>query len=193
MLRPNQVDPDRVFALVIDMQEKLLPLIRNHERIIESTKELLCGISIFHLPVLATEQYAKGLGRTVGPLKEPLAKAKAGMLDKPTFSAWAHPPVRDAILQIDRPQVIIAGIEAHICIEQTALDLLARDFEVFVCADAVSSRSRLDLETALERLRTEGAVVTTVESLLFELCHRCDTPQFKAMIEIIKANPPADV
>ena len=85
---------------------------------------------------------------------------------------------------------VVAGIEAHICVQQTCLDLLSMEYDVFVCADAVGSRGRLDFDLALARLRHEGAHVTTVESVLFELCNRCDTKRFKDLLDIIKANPP---
>lgn len=87
-----------------------------------------------------------------------------------------------------RSQVVMIGIEAHICIQQTTLDLISRDYDVFVCADAVGSRSRIDYKQALKRMRQEGAFVTTVESVLFELCNRCDTAQFKTMLEVLKTS-----
>lgn len=149
-------------------------------------------VCVFDLPVLATEQYPKGIGRTHAAIRECLEASRATVLEKMTFSAWAEPAVREAILSIDQPQVIMIGIEAHVCVQQTTLDLLSRDYDVFVCADAVGSRGRIDYERSLERMRQEGAWVTTVESVLFELCNRCDTPRFKAMLEVIKETPPAD-
>ena len=192
MLRADQLDADRAFVFVIDLQEKLLPLIPSHERIIATARKLLDGTRVFELPVLATEQYPKGLGRTHPSIREALEASRATLLEKPTFSACGDKAVRDAIDTIDRPQAIVIGIEAHVCVQQTALDLLAMDYDVFVCADAVGSRGRLDYETSLSRMRQEGAFVTTVESVLFELCNRCDTAQFKEMIEVIKAMTPAD-
>ena len=192
MLRANQLDVDRAFVLVVDLQEKLLPLIRRHEEIIRAAKKLLDGARIFGLPVLATEQYSKGLGPTNATIRVFLRTNNATVIEKPTFSACGEPPVREAILTIDRPQVIMVGIEAHVCVQQTALDLVTMDYDVFVCADGVGSRGRLDYETALERMRQEGAIITTVESALFELCNRCDTKQFKAMLEVVKAAPPPE-
>ncbi len=192
MLRAGQLDIDRAFAFVIDLQEKLLPLIPNHERIIASGRKLLDGIRVFELPVLATEQYPKGLGRTHPSIREALEESRATVLEKPTFSACGDKVVREALAAIDRPQAIVIGIEAHVCVQQTTLDLLAMDYDVFVCADSVGSRGRLDYETSLTRMRHDGAFVTTVESVLFELCNRCDTAQFKEMIEVIKATPPSD-
>ncbi len=191
MLRANQLDVDRASVLVIDLQESLVPLVRHHERVIAAGRKLLDCAGIFDLPVIATEQYPKGLGPTVEIIKHCLDANRATILEKPTFSAWADPIVREAIKTIDRPQVIMMGIEAHVCIQQTALDMVSRDYDVFVCADAVSSRGATDYEQSLSRMRQEGAWVTTVEAVLFELCNRCDTPRFKAMLEIIKQTPPA--
>ncbi|UCC32718.1 MAG: hydrolase [Phycisphaerales bacterium] len=192
ILRANQLDVDRAFVLVIDLQEKLVPLVRHRERVIAAGRRLLEGTRVFKLPVLATEQYPKGLGRTHETIRNGLELSQATILEKPTFSAWAEAAVREAILGIDRPQVIMVGVEAHVCIQQTTLDLISRDYDVFVCADGVSSRSRFDCERSLERMRQEGAFVTSVESVLFELCHRCDTPEFKGMLEVVKETPPAD-
>jgi nicotinamidase-related amidase len=192
ILRSNQLDIDRAFVLVIDIQEKLLPLIRGHDRLVAACRKLLAGTRIFEIPVLATEQYSQGIGHTDASLQTSLEESRAKVVEKMTFSAWAEQAVREAILEIDRPQAIVIGIEAHVCVQQTVLDLVSRDYDACVCADAVGSRGRMDYEQALSRMRQEGAWVTTVESVLFELCQRCDTPRFKAMSRIIKASPPQD-
>ncbi len=192
MLRADQLDTLRAMVLVIDVQEKLTPLIRDHERVVSSVREVLNGARPFNLPILATEQYPKGIGPTVSAIRETLRASNAKVIEKSTFSAWADENVRKAMLAIDRPQVVLVGIEAHVCVQQTALDLASRDYDVYVCADGIGSRGRADYECAIARMRQAGVWVTTVESVLFELCGRCDTPQFKSMIEVIKANPPSD-
>ena len=192
MLRGNQVDVDRAFVFVVDLQVSLLPMVRHHERVILAGRKLLDGVRPFELPVLATEQYPQGLGRTDPAIQRCLEAAGATLLEKTTFSSCGEPPLREALQAIDRPQAIVIGIEAHVCVQQTVLDLRAMDYDVFVCADGVSSRGRLDYEKALERMRQEGAYVTTVEAVLFELCNRSGGERFKAMLEVIKAMPPAD-
>jgi len=189
-MRPDKLAIDRSCVLVIDVQERLLPLIRHARRVTRSCRRLLEGARIFSVPVLATEQYPKGIGPTDADVAACLQRCEASVLEKPTFSAWEHEPVRNALLAVDRPQVVIAGIEAHVCVQQTALDLRSRDYEVFVCADAVGSRGPLDCGVALDCMRQAGVFVTGVESVLFEWCHRCDTPAFKEMIEVIKSMPP---
>ena len=190
VMRSDQLDVDRAMVLVIDLQEKLLPLVRGHDEVVAAGRKLLDGARVFELPVLATEQYPKGIGPTIDVIRDALTESGATVVEKPTCSAWAEPAVRDAMLDIDRPQVIVIGIEAHVCIQQTALDLVSRDYDVFVCADAVGARGATDYECSLDRMRQAGVFVTTVEAALFELCFRCDTPRFKAMLEVIKATPP---
>lgn len=190
MIRPNQLDPDRACVLVIDFQEKLLPAVVRHDSVLRAARKLLDGAGVFELPVLATEQYPKGLGRTCDAIAEALRAYEAPVLEKPTFSVCDCSPVRETLRRFDRPQIIVVGIETHVCVLQTALDLRLLDYEVFVCADAVGSRSRSDHEVALARMRHDGVIVATVEAVLFELCGRCDVPRFKNMLEVIKANPP---
>ncbi len=192
MIRANQLDLDRALVLVIDLQAQLLPTIGRHGAIVSATCKLLEGTSVFSLPVLATEQYPKGIGPTVPEIRRRLKALDAQVFEKNTFSACDDLNIAEELRRIDRPQVIIAGIEAHICVQQTALDLRTMDYDVFVCADAVGSRGRIDCEQALHRMRQADVLVTTVESVLFELCNQCDTDRFKGMLEVIKAHPPAD-
>lgn len=190
MLRADKLDVDRAFVLVIDLQEKLLPLIARADAIVRAARKLLEGAAIFDLPLVATEQYTKGLGRTHEALLPLLRARGVTPIEKATFSACGARDVQNAIHAVDRPQVLVAGIEAHICVLQASLDLRAMDYDVFVCADAVGSRSPMDFDIALNRLRQAGVFVSTVESALFELCDRCDTAAFKQMLEVIKAAPP---
>jgi len=187
--RAGQLDADRAFALVIDVQEKLTPLVRDHRRVVDAVCRLLRGVRIFSVPIVVTEQYPRGIGPTVTAVTEWTAASGATLIEKPTFSAWAHAAARGAIVALDRPQAILVGIESHVCVQQTALDLRSRDYDVFVCADAIGARGAVDHDLALERMRREGVCVTSVESVLFELCGRCDAPRFKDMLEVIKSAP----
>lgn len=187
-LRANRLQPDRCVILMIDMQEKLLPAILGSAEIIRAARHLLNGASIFKVPAVATEQYPKGIGPTHATIGEALTPLRAKVFEKSVFSVCGDEPTRAALRQLDRSQVVVAGVETHVCVQQTTLDLRAMDYDVFVCADAVGSRGSLDHTTGLERMRQAGAFITTVESVLFELCHECGTDQFKAMLEIIKAN-----
>ncbi len=190
MMRADQLDPSRALLLVIDMQEKLMPLIIDQQRVTASACKMIRAAKILELPMIATEQYPRGIGVTIPAVREVLAGCRVQTLEKPTFSAWADPHVRKAILELDRPQIIIVGVESHVCVQQSSLDLASRDYDVFICADAVGSRGRIDHDCALQRMRQNRAVVSTVESVIFELCQSSAAPRFKALLEIIKSSPP---
>ena len=189
MLNASRLDADLAMLLVIDVQEKLFPLIHDRDSVLASAVSLVQGSAIFELPVLATEQYPRGIGTTVARLNEALSSVHGDVLHKMAFSCCGDEGVRAKLREIDRRQVIVAGIETHVCILQTTLDLLSMDYLVFVCADAVGSRTPLDHNLALARMRQAGAVVTTVESALFELCVECGTSRFKDMLKLIKEGP----
>jgi len=186
VLNPNRLDPDRSVLLVVDLQQKLLPLIHDAGELSQAARLLIRGAALFDLPVIVTEQYPKGIGPTDSTFADDLASAGATTLEKSTFSACGQEEVRERLRATGADQVILCGIETHVCVQQTVGDLLLMDYQVCVCADAVGSRRKLDHKTALHRMRHDSAAVTTVESVLFDLCNRCDTPKFKTMIEMIK-------
>lgn len=186
MLNAMRLDVDRAMLLVIDVQEKLLPLIDGHESVVASVGQLIRGAGVFEIPVVVTEQYPKGIGATDGQLSDALGDVQSTVLTKTAFSCWGDDGVRDQLRRLDREQIIVCGIETHVCVQQTVLDLLSMDYHASVCADAVGSRDRLDYKMALHRMRQMGAAVTTVESVLFELCVECGTERFKSMLELIK-------
>jgi hypothetical protein len=142
----------------------------------------LDGARILSVPVFGTEQYPKGLGRTADELASRLGATR----EKVVFSCtpvlgWGHA----AEIADDRDQVVVAGMETHVCVMQTVLDLIAGGFRVYVPADAVASRSELDWRIALDRMASSGATITTVESVLFEWCERAGTPEFKDIQKLI--------
>jgi isochorismate hydrolase len=137
------------------------------------------------LPVFVTEQYPKGLGRTV---EELVAALGEGYLPyaKTAFSAWQAPGLREAVRAVGARSLLVAGVESHVCVLQTVLDLLDRAFHVFVVADAVSSRHAENRELGLQRMRQAGAVLVSTEMLLFELLATADTPDFKPLQQLIQ-------
>ena len=170
------LDRDRAALVVVDIQEGF----RSYgcfERVAAASAKLVQGARILSVPTLVSEQYPRGLGHTAPELgleHEPL-------IEKSVFSA-----VRAEGFDLaGREQVIVCGIEAHVCVSQTVHDLLARGAEVHVPADAVGSRHELDCERSLERMQRAGAVVTTVEASLFDLLERAGTPEFKAVQKLI--------
>jgi nicotinamidase-related amidase len=134
------------------------------------------------MPVQATEQYPKGLGPTVPELARRLPQRP----DKVAFSCCAIPSVVDNFRRAARPKLLLAGIETHVCVQQTALDLLALNFRVYIPADGVASRHALDHECALRRLENAGAIVTTCESAVFEWIGAAGTPQFKEISRLVQ-------
>lgn len=179
-----RLDVKHTALLVVDVQEKLLPLIHEHERVLDQTVKLVDGALALGLPVIATEQYPKGLGATVPSLAGRLEQAK-GVYEKVLFSALIE-PVRQDLDALQARSVLVCGIEAHICILQTCLDLARAGFVPFVVADAVSSRRLEDKAVAMQRLTQADVIPTTVESALLELVHEAGTPQFKAILPLIR-------
>jgi isochorismate hydrolase len=138
------------------------------------------------VPVIASEQYPQGLGATVETLASVLGDSPPAKL---TFSCARDEGLREAIEKSGRQQIVVTGIEAHVCVLQTALDLLSDGHEVFVPYDAVNSRRKSDRKWALRRMALAGATITTTESALFELVERCDTAGFKMVAQLIKKIP----
>lgn len=171
--------------LVIDVQQRLLPVMADPARVVERSRIMLAAAAAMQVPVLATEQYPKGLGPTVADLRDALGHSP--IFEKMHFSAYGEPPVRDALRADDgRRQIVVLGIEAHVCVLQTVLDLLQHEFRVFVVADAISSRSRDSVALAEARMRQAGAVLVNTEMCLFEWLGQAGHPQFRALSKLIK-------
>jgi len=168
--------------LVIDVQEKLMPKIPDAAAIVRNIAFLVDAARLLQMPVLATEQYPKGLGPTVPELARRLPERP----DKVAFSCCAVPSVVGTLHREARPKVVLCGIEAHVCVLQTALDLLAEDFRVYLAVDAVGSRYRVDQDVALRRLEKAGAVLTTSECVAFECVGGAGHPAFKGISALIQ-------
>ena len=171
--------------LVVDVQEKLVVALSDasRERLIANCRFLVEGATLFGVPVVATEQYPKGLGSTVASLAELIAERPA----KTQFSAlectgWGPA----AASSDDRFQVVVAGMESHVCVLQTVLDLLAAGYQTFVVVDAIAGRRDLDHQVALERMANSGATLTTAEAVLFEWCESASAPEFKQLSALVK-------
>ena len=168
--------------LVIDVQEKLVPLILDAPALVRNIAFLVDGARLLDVPVQCTEQYPRGLGPTVAELAKRLPERP----DKTAFSSCAVPSVVEHFRRAARPKVVLAGIETHVCVLHTALDLLALDFRVYVAVDAVGSRYRIDHDTALRRLEQAGAVLTTSEGCVFEWLGGAGHPRFKAASQLVQ-------
>ncbi|MBY0526107.1 MAG: hydrolase [Gemmataceae bacterium] len=182
MHHPTQMTAGDTGLLVIDVQEKLMAKIPNAAALTRNIALLIDGARLLGLPVVATEQYPKGLGPTVAELAVKLSDRP----DKVAFSCCAIPAVLDTFRRDARPKVLLAGIEAHVCVQQTALDLLARDVRVYIAADAVGSRFPIDQEYALRRMERAGAIIVTAETAVFEWTGGADHPKFKEISKLIQ-------
>ena len=174
-----QLDRDDAVLLVIDIQERLAVAMADRERVVANTGHLIAAAQLLGVPVLLTEQYPKGLGPTVPELRAVLADTPA--VEKTTFDCCGEPTFAPALERTGRSTVIVCGMEAHICVLQTVLGLLATGMSVHVAADAVCSRNPENARTALELQRDAGAAITCTETVLFQLLGRAGTPEFKAI------------
>jgi nicotinamidase-related amidase len=172
--------------LVIDVQQKLICLINGYARIVWNIRRLIDGAKLLGLPILATEQYPQGLGHTATELLTHLDK----VFHKTTFSCSGCIELRRELEASNKRKWLVCGIEAHVCIQQTVLDLLAEGFHIYVAVDAVGSRGSFDYEIALRRMEATGATLTTVEAALFEWCQDSKSSQFKNISKLVQERPP---
>ena len=179
----------RAALLIVDIQDRLLPampddivadLLRNTAILIEAARRLA-------LPIVCSQQYPRGLGPTTKPVEDALAgAANLHRFDKLEFSAAAAPEFAALAPKLDRDQWIVCGMETHVCVYQTARDLVARGYSAHVCADAVCSRARLNWEIGLKLMERAGAMITSTETCVFDLLHRAGSDEFKALSKVIK-------
>lgn len=171
-------------ALLIDVQERLLPVVSRPEETAALTARLIKGLHILEVPVIPLRQYPKGLGDLAPQIREALGEYAP--FDKTTFSAWDTEEIARRIQALGKKNLLVFGIEAHICVLQTVIDLIGAGYNAVLVADCISSRSPRDLEIALRRAEREGALLTTSESILFELLRKAGTDAFKQISALIK-------
>lgn len=175
---------DNSLLLIIDIQEKLFPYIYKNEELRDRTNRLIEGCKTLGLKIIVTEQYTKGLGLTISPLRESLEGAE--VIEKTSFSCCGSTSIDAAIKAADKEFIIIAGIESHVCVLQTVIDLCSMGYTPVIVDDCVSSRNPNDKSVAIERMRKEGALISTYESILFELLGDSKAPEFKTISKIVK-------
>lgn len=169
--------------LVIDVQERLMPVIFEQEKIFANVNKLLRGAEILSLETIITEQYPKGLGNTCKEVE--IGEGKT-LIEKVCFSCMLSEPVTEQLKLTNKKSLIICGVESHICVLKTTLDAIKQGYEVHVVADAVSSRTVENKQIAIDRMRQAGAFITSVESVLFMLLDKAGTDEFKAISKLIK-------
>ena len=178
------LDVSSAVLVVIDFQEKLLPKIARHEEVLRRALRLIRAVRLMGLPILWTEQYPKGLGRTVVPAAEALEGLTP--IEKTAFGCMGSEGFSEALRGLGRRQLLIAGVETHVCVLQTALGALEQGFEAYIARDAVSARDLDEHTSALARMEAAGAVVATSESAIFELLRDASSPMFKEVLPLLK-------
>ena len=171
-------------GLVIDIQERLVPAMEENEQFVENCCKLIQGLQILNLPLLVTQQYTKGLGETIDEIKSFIPDFQ--YIEKKDFSCYDEPAFAEKLALSGAKNVIICGIESHVCVLQTAIDLKEAGYNPVVVFDCVSSRSFDNVDLAAERLRYEGIMMTSMESILFELTRSAGTQGFKEISKLVK-------
>lgn len=175
---------EETIVLVIDFQERLMPVIDKKEEVIQKSALLLKGLNLLKIPCIITQQYTKGLGETVTLVTE--AAERYTLYEKVTFSAYENEDIRQFIQKHTKKNIIVCGAEAHICVLQTVIDLCNAGYQVLLVENCIGSRKEEDKKTALQRAVYEGAIITTYEAVLFELMRSSQHDCFKKMIALIK-------
>jgi nicotinamidase-related amidase len=169
---------------VTDIQERLLPSIFEGDRVVRNAVRLIKGARVLGIPILVTEQYKKGLGATTAAVAGEIADLP--VMEKIAFSACGAAGFEKALKAKKISDVILCGIEAHVCVSQTCLDLLDKGFRVFIAVDAMSSRTTDNHFIAIERMRDAGGIVVSTEMVLFELLEKAGTEEFKQILALVK-------
>lgn len=180
-----KINKEDAVLVAIDFQERLMPAMKNSKELCEKMVKLTKGCMIMGLPILTTQQYTKGLGETVPEIKEAMGD-KFSPIEKTSFSAMGEPEFVKALEGTGKRTVILTGIEAHVCVQLTALDLLEAGYQVFLVMDAVASRDNNDKKYAQRRISDSGAMGTTYEAVLFELVGGAREEGFKQISAIVK-------
>ena len=175
---------EHTIGLVIDIQERLVPVMEEREQLIVNCGKLIQGLQLLGLPLLVTQQYTKGLGETIPEIKAVINNFQ--YIEKKDFSCFDEPVVAEKLALSGAKNVIICGIESHVCVLQTAIDLKEAGYIPVVVFDCVSSRSFDTMDLAAERFRYEGILMTSMESILFELTRSAATPEFKEISKLVK-------
>ncbi len=170
--------------IIVDVQEKLLPYVVDKEELLENLQMLIKFADIIGLPIILTEHYPKGLGRTVPEIKELLSSHEP--MEKVIFSCFCSQALRSRLTELGIKTLMLAGIESHICVTQTTLDALDSGFSVHVIADCISSRTTSNLNIGIEKMRQFGCVISSTEMAMYEIMERADTKEFKEVLKLVK-------
>ena len=179
-----RITKENTIGLVIDIQERLAPAMFEKETLLKNCQVLISGLNELGIQFVVTQQYTKGLGETAQEIREVIPGFN--YIEKRDFSCCDEPAFSEKLKELNVKNIIICGIESHVCVLQTAVDLKAAGYNPVVVMDCVSSRTLANIEMAKERFRVEGIMMTSYESILFELTRSASAPEFKAISKLVK-------
>ncbi|MCK5227154.1 MAG: isochorismatase family protein [Desulfobulbaceae bacterium] len=182
----EHLTPERCALLVVDIQERLMPVISGREEVLKNSVLLIKAAGILDIPIISTTQYAARIGSLLPEVTAELAESTP--LDKMEFDCFANEGIRAAInsLSWEITTILVCGVETHICIYQTMVGGIREGYEMWVAADAVSSRAPVNHATGLDRIQNIGGAVANTELIIYDLLHRAGTPEFKALLPFLK-------
>ncbi len=184
MSKAGLISKERAVLVIIDVQERLFSHMAEKERLLENLAKMIRFAEIMKIPILLTEQYSKGLGETIPEIRKLIPQIQP--IEKVEFSCMESRKFKESLAKLGAKTLIITGIEAHICVTQTAIEALDAGFRVCVVSDAVSSRNLEDKAISLKRLRHYGVAVVSTEMLMYELLKKAGTPEFKKALELVR-------
>ena len=179
-----RIKKENTIGVVIDIQSRLYPFIQNADTLTKNNTILIRGLRVLNIPIVVTQQYTKGLGETIPELAETLGEYKH--IEKTAFSCCDEPRFNEDLALASKMYVVVTGIEAHVCVMQTVNDLIGQGYIPVVVEDCIGSRNPNDKKIAIERMRQSGALITTYESILFELLKYSGTDQFREISQLVK-------
>jgi len=177
----NNITKENTSLIIIDIQEKFLPVIQDIDFVVDNSIKLIKSFQKMNIPIIITEQYSKGLGKTLDKITKELKSYKP--IEKLHFNCFDE---KNFKISKKIKNLIICGIESHVCVTQTVLAALKKGFNVYLVKDAISSRKKSDKKVAIERLKQEGALITSTEMIIFQLLNKAGTKKFKEIVKIIK-------
>lgn len=181
---PNMLNRNECLLLLIDVQEKLVNVL-DKDVVVKRAANLVKAANIFEIPTIITEQYPKGLGHTVEQVKQNTSE-NTQIFEKTAFSVLKEEGFLDILKSYGKKQIVLCGIETHICVHQTAADLISVGFDVYVIKDACASRNKYEFKQGIERMQENGAKITCLEIVLFEWLETAKNPNFKEIQALIK-------
>lgn len=179
-----RIKKENTVGLIIDIQDKLFPVMWEKEVLLKNCQILISGLSELKISLIATQQYTKGLGETLPEIKSLIPSFT--FIEKRDFSCCDEPTFSEKLKELSAKNIVICGIESHVCVLQTAVDLKELGLNPIVVMDCVSSRTNKNIECAKERFRHEGIMMTSYESILFELTRSSESPEFRAISKLVK-------